>query len=518
MTTLISNLDLNRRSDPFLSQIEFISSNNLKQIATLAIPFLSLHQGCGTLISLGSAAGQVYHELSSENPDLMKIASLATTASLFMFNPKLALYLTNGATLVFETYDIAQDALQGKTDKLGEKGWKLLSTATYLASVYTSSPLLVMTSLMLQAFKEFQEAYREFDKGNHLESAAKCFMGLIRSFKAQAQAKEFYREKFGREMTQSDWDQVIQELQEKIHEKGGSSEGKNDQTLITQKAWNLLEKFLWGSSNLEQLLDKNNFKRQIKEIRLNDTDLEDIVLRNLSFTKCHLNKADFTDATIENVHFDQCLMKGARFICTEIRGSTISSSDLSESVFYKCDAHDFKIIDSDLTRSCFNESTLEKMEIISSRLFGANFFSATVKDSLIKLCDLTNVLLVDAKEQFQYESCSENYFTRPVIALGWDFRYGGFGDRVEEALKDQDALSLRYSYKIETVNINDLREEVMRGIREYEDTSESIPQHLMRKGSWGKETKSLRECAQKIIKYADGSIIPGGEDLSLIHI
>lgn len=511
--SFVTNVDVNRRPDPILSRVDFISSENLKRIALIAIPFLSLHQGMATAISLGSAAGQVYQHLQEETPNVKKIASLVGTAALFYFNPMLGLFLTHGATLAMDITNIAFDVLEGKTESIFDRGEQVLSTAVYLASAYYGSTLMITVSLLFQAYKEFREALAEYREGRYLEMAAKAFMGVIRSAKARTQATQFYREKFGKDMTQSDWDRVIEELKDRIGEEKDSEIEKLHQPFITQSAWNLIKQTLWGGCDFETLLDEQNFRREIKGIRIGDEDFDDITLRNVSFISCQMKGANFAQSNLENVHFDKCLLQKASFINAVMNRVSMASCDLSWANFFQTKMTDCSFLQSDLSRACFNESLLKGVEIVASKLFGTNFLRADVRKSLMKTCDLTDVLLVDAKEKFAYEDCTEHRITRPVIALGWNFHGHSWSCDVNDALEDQGALVLKHPFRVSNVSSSDLSEEVVKGIAAYEDQNVSIPQHLMQHGPWGSETQKIYDEARLIAGFADGGIIPGGADV-----
>jgi gamma-glutamyl-gamma-aminobutyrate hydrolase PuuD/uncharacterized protein YjbI with pentapeptide repeats len=511
MTGLVSNVDVNRRPDPIFSRIDFVSSENLKRIALIAIPFLSLHQGIATAISLGSGAGQVYKHLQEETVDVKKVALLVGIATLFFFNPMLGLFLTHGATLAADVSQIASDVLKEKTESIFDRGEQMLSTAVYLASAYYGTPLLTAVSLLLQAYKEFREAVAEYQEGRYLEMAAKFFMGIIRSAKAKAQTVEFYREKFGKEMTQSDWDKVIEELKERIEESKGSEE-ELQQPFITQTAWNLIKDCLWSESDFEQLLNKHNFRREIKGIKIGEQSFNDLTLHNVSFIGCEMEMASFDEATLDNVYFNQCVLQNASFIQTVMNRVFISESDLSRANFFQAKMTNCSFLQSDLSRASFNESLLDAVDIISSNLFGTNFLKATALQSVMKTCDLTDVLLVDAKDQFKYENCTEHRITRPVIALGWSFDSYSWASDVNDALENQGALVLKHPFEVSDISY-DLSGEVQNGIAAYENQNLSIPQHLMTNGPWGTETQKIQAEAKLIADYADGVIIPGGADV-----
>ena len=467
MTNFVSNVDVNRRPDPIFSRVDFISSENLKRIALIAIPFLSLHQGMATAISLGSAAGQVYQHMQEETPNVKKIATLVASATLFFFNPTLGLFLTHGATLSMDIAQIACDVFDGKTESIFDRGERILSTVVYLASAYYGTSLLITVSLLFQAYKEFREALAEHKEGRYLEMAAKVFMGVIRSSKARNQAIEFYREKFGKDMTQNDWDKVVEELKQRIEDRNDSGE-KLEQPFITQSAWNLIKDCLWGASDFEALLNEHNFRREIKGLQIGAQQFDDMTFRNISFVGCQMKGANFDEAMLEDVRFDQCMLQNASFIETVMNRVFVSNCDLSNANFFQARMSHCSFLHSDLTRACFNESLLKGVEIVSSKLFGANFLKSDVQKTVMKTCDLTDVLLVDAKDKFTYENCTAHRITRPVIALGWSFDGYSCACDVNEALERRGALVLKHPFQVTGIS-QDLSSEVHDGIAAYED-------------------------------------------------
>jgi gamma-glutamyl-gamma-aminobutyrate hydrolase PuuD/uncharacterized protein YjbI with pentapeptide repeats len=544
-------LDPNQRPNPVWANVSFLKPENVKRAAEIAIPFLSFHQGASQLLAVGSAIGQSWeiltnHEEENTSKRLGKLAIVVVSVAMTVFYPGVGLAVTYSYVVAVDVYGLAKHLSSGEYREAGKRGLKLLSTAVYLGSIIYQAPALIAASLLIQGLHEFYRSYQEYQKGKRSpECIANLCLGLIRLYMAKAHISRAYREVFGKKLTQEAWDEMIQTIKKEAAKPNKKSEEKvlsqnknplsdqshcteeisqqQKQKSLSQRGWEAIETRLFdfwatwfGKADLEQYLIEGNYSSKIQHIHLTETEALNIVsIRNIRFEECDFSEGEFRESSLENVQFNRCLLRQARFIETYIRNCRIIGSDLTEAVFYRIRAHNFTILHSDLSSACFNDSLLKKVRIISSTLFGASFLGARPSNSSIEQCDLTDVLLADAKEHFQYRNCLEHRITRPVIAIGWNFYDSGhWGECPHHALKEQGVLSLRYdNYPYEDIDVDSLDQEVELGLRNLSEGAGSIAKRLLNSGIQGEQMKRIKQKAATILQHSDGVILPGGEDV-----
>jgi len=497
----IISLDLSRRVDPFFSRFDFLKNGRVKRVVEVALPYICLHEGASAYVSMGSAASQVYHHLRHESFSTRKTAGLVSGAALVFFQPRLSFYFTHGFSAMHDLYAIGHDLRQGKLEAFKEKGYHLVSTLIYLGSMGTSLPTLIVASLLFQALDELKSAVSEGREGRYLEMAGKLGMALIRFAKAHAEAELFYIDAYGKEVEAEDLKLIKKELKEKPQD-------------VKEKVKQLLHDPFGKESDLEKILRKHRFKREMKDLTFDDEFWHETV-RNIRFKNCVFTDSDFSSNQFEQVVFDHCMMEKARFVDATFQNVMFWETDLSKSNFYHAKLKNCVFLNTDLRRAKFSQSSLEVVRIVASKLFGASFFEAIVDKTTVEACDLTDVILADAKTEFVFRDCTENVFTRPVIALEWDFENEcGWSYEVDRYLEKQEALILHHCDEYGKVSRQELTKEVQEGLaKAHQDPSHSAAYALLHDENKGSAIQALYERAEKIEKYADGLILPGGADV-----
>ena len=490
-------LDINRRPDPILINVETVSPELLKRIVKVAIPFLCFYQPAAKGIAVFSGVVQTYHILSDEQLDrsakVFQVGGLVSSSFLSIYAPGIATALTHGYTAICDVKELFQAARDSDLETVKEKVAALASMAFFLTSLYKKRPELIAASLLIQAFKEFKEACEEYKNENYLECLAKIVLGCVRVNESREHLSKAYRHHFGREFTQKEWDIFVEVVEAKQY--GKEVKG--------------------GRIDFMDYLEEGNYSDVIQDVNFDGGKgkcFSDYTFQHVQFNHCKLLDADFEDAYLSDVTFISCEMKRAKFYETVMEDVHFYNSQLQNATFYRTRGKGVSFLGCDLSRACFNGSFFQHLEIVSSKLFGTSFLEAQVVDSWIRSCDLTNFLLMDAP--FQFEKCSEHCITKPVIALTWDFPDdGSWGAPIEDVIEDHDALCLKFDIYPEDIDIQALDNEVQTKLRTIKDVKLSRAHAILNDGIPTPEIDKIRQRAQKVMQVANGAILSGGEDV-----
>ncbi len=463
-------ININRRVNPILGRLPK-SEDLTTRIALIAIPFLSLYKPARTGIAVFSGSVQVialFQSKKSTTDKLVKTSAYAFTIFLSIYRPQVALALTLGA----QTID----------DVKNRKVYDILSRIVYFCSIYYRRPELVVASLVMQLGKEAKESYGEYKEGKYLEAFAKLLMIALRTYQTKEEISRVHRRYFGKEVTQTDWDQISQE------------------------------------KDISKALKKKNISDVIKNVTIKPMprkQSEDVKLKDIIFERCNFSKSKLDRNTIENVTFNSCDMKEIYLYQVSMTQVVWNNCQLEKGTFYRCSGEGLTFNGCDLTRFCMSNSMFSGLEIFSSNLYGASFLETHLIDSVIKSSDLVNVLLCGAN--FTLTNCTKNVITKPVIALTWDFQGGGsWGEPVPEVLEDQGALCLKFPIYPNDINKKLLRKEVQEKLSSLENYSISRAQGILDDPTPSPEMDEVKRKAKNIMSFADGVILSGGEDVESI--
>ncbi|MBS0628925.1 MAG: hypothetical protein JSS30_01725 [Verrucomicrobia bacterium] len=155
-----------------------------KRATHIALPFLSLYQPFGLVISLTMGSVRVVSTTSEViSGDLLKIAQvalamIALAGTLYHFT--LGLYITTGADIITNLMQIVEALSQGEHQRAAEELMQVVSSLLYLAIMMTGSMEVVAVSLLVQAIVTFYQARQEIAKGRLPEAIAKTILGMVR--------------------------------------------------------------------------------------------------------------------------------------------------------------------------------------------------------------------------------------------------------------------------------------------------------------------------------------------------
>ncbi len=342
--------------------------------------------------------------------------------------------------------------VQTFSDIREKKVYDILSRMIYFYSIYSSRPEFIVASLVLEIGKELKETYKEYKDENYLEAAAKLLMVALRCYQTKEEVSRISHRYFPKTVTQEDWDNLP--------------------------------------------------KKELSKMKLKDT-----VFERVDFSNSNLSKA-----TIENVTFNHCKMEDVLLYKVKLTQVVWNQCQLKKGTFYRCDGADLNFKGCDLTRFCMSESKFSRLQIEGSTLYGASFLNAWLHDSILKGCDLVDVLLCHAN--FMQIDCSKNQITKPVIALTWDFKdRGSWGSPVPDVLEDQGGLTLKFPIYSKNIDKHALKEAVQKKLKSYSSYRLSRAQELLDDPHVTPEIEAIRRKATQVMSYADGVILSGGEDV-----
>lgn len=166
------------------------------RVAQAALPFFSLYQPFGSVISLtmGStrfithltnlvyafAAGSWLSGLSELGQ--MALAALALAATIFNFT--LGLFITTGIDILRSAASALSHIYHGELSLALDEAMQMSGSIFYLGIMVTGSLEVALISTLLQAAICLSQAHKEFSQGRFLEGIAKTVLGMIRMHQA----------------------------------------------------------------------------------------------------------------------------------------------------------------------------------------------------------------------------------------------------------------------------------------------------------------------------------------------
>lgn len=168
-----------------------------KRATLIVLPFLSLYQPLGSLISLSTGSMRVISSTSEMiQGDLIKVAQvalaiLALLGTLYHFS--IGLYISTAADIIANLAQIIEALSQEDYKRAAEELLQVLSSGLYLAIMMTGSLEVVLASILIQGLVSFYQAREEYAKGRLPEAIAKTLMGMVRLVQAGQQMKVIER-------------------------------------------------------------------------------------------------------------------------------------------------------------------------------------------------------------------------------------------------------------------------------------------------------------------------------------
>jgi gamma-glutamyl-gamma-aminobutyrate hydrolase PuuD/uncharacterized protein YjbI with pentapeptide repeats len=288
-----------------------------------------------------------------------------------------------------------------------------------------------------------------------------------------------------------------------------------DQTVLQGCSFKKTE---WISSNLQnfRLIDCNFYKSRFGNSFMTHLPGQ-CLFSSLKFIDCNFDKTQFNSVVIDQIKASglSSFLKAAFYDC-KIKGATFKNCPLNNSTLIRSEMENTSLYGLDLTGANWIESKLSQIKIEQGKLSGSSFLLTSATDSQLIDCDLKDALLLDAKSGFEIQGGTPHVVTKPIVALGWNFKEGGPMTRlISKALQDNGALVLKYvesDYNYLSCETQ-LKEDSLKALKNITPSELSIGQQLLLSAAPDSEIDFLKRRATAILKHAHGLVIPGGGDI-----
>lgn len=504
MNVNIFSFDSNNRLCAFLQDEEArTSAKNLAvRVGYAALPFLQMHTLAGVGIAVASAAIQSAKLLNSAVNDYregryvetskkaVKVAYLCASAAAMVIYPLAGLLATHSAQLVIDLYHCAFHLKAGDYTEAAKASLRMLQTALYVSSVIYATPELLALSLLAQAAGEMRKAVSEFSQGHYLEAFANLLLASIRTHRALPHIKIIHRNWFGAELSQGDLDAFLRGLDY-------SGEDMVD---------------------FEEYLKRNNFSNKLNELSFEKYRISNMAFKNISLKNCAFDNAYFNRVLFNRVSFDDCRLVRTQMVDSLFQKVRFSHCDISLAEFNWSSFKDVEWHDCNMTGAIFNDASLTSVSYNFCKLLETCFFNAEVADGEMVESDLTDCLLMDARDKFTTTGGIPHRITRPIVGLPWNFEsVGYFTNMINEAAKDCGGIVFRFHSLPRNVDELALESEV-RGILNEAPSRDhipegSLPKYLLRAAPANSEIAKIKRVVSDVAEYLDALIIPGGADV-----
>ncbi len=570
-------IDPNKRLDPYTQQTTITPTSTPQRIVHVALPFLALYAPAQKVVTIYVALEHSWTIINGDASVSSKLFNLtictARAASAILY-PSVTSFAVTLVSIGSSSWQmlvcLKNQDLKGASQHL----LSLVSSTIYLGSFVIGSRELIFVSLLAQAVKELYIAYSEFQKnGRNLESVAALLMAIIRLSQARVHGAAIQRYYFGKPLTQSDLNAILESIQK--------TNSENPEQKIDFDALLKQDNFSNRITDLK-FTDSENQKYQnidFKEIDFNDCSFTSITIADSTFTRVQFNSTTFQQAAFDNCnflfssfsnftsmhntfvntnffrsyfdesHFVYNDIINTRFIETRFEdslihhvtfdtamwiNSTIWNTGINSNKIVNSGFENTSITDSSFVRSifsnvsfkhsqtpyvAFNNATMENVSFTNCALKGTSFLESTVTSATLDECDLTDTIFAGTEDAFVITGGIPQHFTGPVIGIRWDFNgIGSYTYAEYEAVKETGGIPLLFDAVGDWASIEHLDSEVEARLSEIAsqglpEGTTSIAQAILQYAPAGSGIDYVNQRAANITKYIQGLLIPGGLDV-----
>ena len=179
--------------------------NQAKRVALAALPYISLYQPAGKVLSITMGSWRSISLIndvisSGGKGDWLNLsiqliqtafAVLSVVSTIFSFS--LGLALNTGFETLQGLFHVGQALRRGDQRKAAEEALQAVTSAVYLRFMLSGSLEMMLLFTLLQAATCFFQAQGDMAQGRYLEAAAKIGMGFIRLHQMNGYAQQIER-------------------------------------------------------------------------------------------------------------------------------------------------------------------------------------------------------------------------------------------------------------------------------------------------------------------------------------
>jgi|GEM_PF-1984681 len=530
----IGNLDLSSRLNPFSEVAGSFDRSTVQRVANLALPLICLYRPAAVLVTLGSSLNKTICILTeipehyrkggvlSVAYDLNRIAITISMLAFAVYFPVPAMVVGDTTQLTSEIYKLL--AALWKCD-LGEginSSFQILRSFIHInTSIFSNQIGLRAFSLLLDAIVELEKAVKEYKENRLPEAFVNLLLASFRLYAVTSHVKEMQKEESNqnpskvepkKQVAPQEKKQTLREVIADLVKQNGSISDMeaNEITSSTWKDLKLEILQLWKELKTNFLKESND---KIIGGFSSYSTYKNLQFENENFRRISLNKTIFEGCTFLNCNFDESSFCGSKF-----SNCLFFGSNARKSVFFNNTFENTLFILCDFERSCFNNSRFFFSYFIGTNFYESNFFGATAdSSSLLVFNELTDCIL--AKGLFQSKSNTPNKITRPVIVQPWCFSaYGQYAATQQRAIEsDYKCIVMKIDYSSPEVSSEKLTKEVKAHLAALNNKIPkgflSLPDAILARAKPGSEMDKIIQIAMESASYADGILLPGGEDI-----
>ncbi len=368
-----------------------ISGSLAERVITVSLPILQMYTptktlamvigGVQTIVPISYQVVTAFRNGTKTQVavSIIKVALSTAAVAVLIFFP------ISGA-LVSYTYQFGSDFaclcshLLHKEFKLaGGDLLRILNQSIYIGASVIGGPELMLASLLLQAAKEIYQARQEFCSGRYLEGSANLIYAFLRIHAAKPYVSTLHREWYGKEISQSDLNALLNEASR----------------ILSEKPEHLV--------NLDQILSQKGFKNHFNSLQFNELHISKIAFENLSFNDCLIEKSSIQNSRFSNVKFINTL-----FIKNDLKNNNFENCIFDRTQFFSSNFSGFKFINSSFKQSGFYETFLSKGEWSLSNFNEFMIHDSNVYKCAFNFCVMKSCFFNGAFEKVNFNFCQTN--------------------------------------------------------------------------------------------------------------
>lgn len=521
-----------------------------QRIYEISVPLLMLCQPISKYISIGMGGLRLTTHLvgcaqAKQEQEMWKLASEASQvvlagisfASFFLHVP-MGAFVTTTADILQNLSAIIYHYREGKPDLVKDNLVQLVGSSFYMAVMLTGSAYILLALTVVQGTINLYQASKNWKGGKAPETLVQFVIASVRLYEAkwqweqiqQCNARVAERERIQnirKKLQEQETEKKLQEeksMQEAHRIFEEEKKKTKPEILLTQAEWNHIyyNKIETARSSgelpqdMKSLLMDQGTSCCIQNIDFTKTnDLSNLVFQDISFQNCNFSGVNFDHSRFHNVTAEACQFNNSSWRKCELDQLFFFNCQLQNAAFFRSLLQSISMTDCDLSLSCFNNSIIKDLSVVRGKLLETSFLHAQVTKGKLIDSDLTDALLLDAKNKFKIHGGIPHRITKPIIALGWNFKKPGYyTSLIKDALRDNKTIPLLYEQRPPDIDKDKLNNEFRTKLSQILYPLQlSIPHEVLRGSEKDSEIWKTQKLAASILKYCDALAIPGGENV-----
>ncbi len=392
----------------------------LKRVAIASLPIITMYQPVSKIVNLSLHLYQLHLNLSNGISKQTIVHSALVTANIaasYLY-PQFSALVTTTSELIYNLHALTGHIKDANVKLAALKLLHIMHNLINIGLLFHVTPERLLISLLIQAVKELHIAYNEYKSEHYLETAANILYALIRLKAAAPHYREVHRNFYGKEITQKDLDDLldnlesvkntlkpVEEIEEtKVEEKQTVRAKKSFPQKIIEKAkTNPVTKAIKKvfdisfdekkvarcedekiKVDLDRVLKKHHFRNSIRNVTIDSKSFNGVSFKNLKIYDSTFTNIKISKCSLSNLKVKHCIVKKSSFKDLFWKDCKVSETNLANSVFININFSSLVLLNSQVSDSTFARVQFKNCKIKKTHFDDTVFYHTFFEVSAIK--------------------------------------------------------------------------------------------------------------------------------------